>query len=173
MSAAKCALQISDPQYENHGASPDYPGGLSTHVKVLFFFSFFSLFFCFLVSSNSLIYNSLSACHQRLDYLTWSPYLDDCLKQLDETNEAPNDKLLVHLVKIHLVTDQSVQLYSRLHDTDTEESTRFLGQYIVSLRQQLKNVREQTPPHLVSSREFSLSLSLSLLLLILIRFQAP
>jgi hypothetical protein len=107
----------------------------------------------------------LSSCHQRLDHLMWSPYLDDCLKQLNEANETPNDKLLVHLVKVQQVTDQSVQIYSRLHDTNTEESTQFLGQYIVSLKQQLKNVREQTPSHLVPNREFSLSLSFLLLFL--------
>lgn len=98
--------------------------------------------------------DSLSVCHQRLDYLSWSPYLDDCLKQVDETNQAPNDKLLVYLVKVQRVTDQSVQTYSRLHDTDTEESTRFLGQYILSLKQQLKHVREQVPSHLTPNREF-------------------
>ncbi|CRG91329.1 DNA-directed RNA polymerase subunit beta'' [Talaromyces islandicus] len=121
-----------------------------------------------------LLTSSLSACHQRLDYLMWSPYLDDCLKQLDETNEAPNDKLLVHLVKIQLVTDQGVQLYSRLCDRDTEESTRFLGQYIISLREQLRNVRERIPSHLKTKVPIELASTYSQIAineLILLRLQ--
>lgn len=46
---------------------------------------------------------SASSFHSRVESLSWSPYLEECLKVLENSKEAPGDSLLVHFVKVQSI----------------------------------------------------------------------
>ncbi|KAJ6102163.1 hypothetical protein N7486_004590 [Penicillium sp. IBT 16267x] len=91
---------------------------------------------CFLISS------SVALNLNRIDALRWSPHMEESLTVLTESNECPEDEVLVHLVKIQLVADR---VYQARRDGDDQLISRF---YIKSFQAQLDVVRKQIPAHL-------------------------
>lgn len=76
---------------------------------------------------TSLLFTRLSVANyfQRIEPLRWTPYLDQCLRLLDETQEASTDDLLVQLVRVQLLRNKvaSVQWSHSCPPIDMKRST--------------------------------------------------
>ncbi|RAL15186.1 Zn(II)2Cys6 transcription factor [Aspergillus homomorphus CBS 101889] len=103
---------------------------------------------CYLLTSSAATF------HGRIESLTWSPYLDDCLKLLEDANEAPGDKLLVYLIRFQLLTSKVMKIALQISDTKTEESTRIIGPYLASINGELTAVRDPAPSHIKTNKIF-------------------
>ncbi|KAL2845503.1 hypothetical protein BJY01DRAFT_214168 [Aspergillus pseudoustus] len=55
---------------------------------------------CFLISSI------ISTFVQKTDSLRWTPFMDDCLRALEENQECLNDEFLAQQVRLQLITDK-------------------------------------------------------------------
>lgn len=116
------------------------------------FLSFFSLLVSFVITDKSA---SAATLHSRVESLSWSPYLEECLKVLEDAKESPGDDLLVYLIKFQRITSKATTVRVQTRDAETEESTRIIGPYVSSLNGQLAAVKSQMPAHLVTNSEFS------------------
>ncbi|RJE26156.1 hypothetical protein PHISCL_01506 [Aspergillus sclerotialis] len=96
--------------------------------------------------------SSAASFHSRVESLSWSPYLEECLKVLENSKEAPGDSLLVYFVKVQRIINNATTVRVQMRDTETEESTRIIGQYISSLNGQLTTLKSQIPAHLVTNK---------------------
>ncbi|KAH8703596.1 hypothetical protein BGW36DRAFT_88931 [Talaromyces proteolyticus] len=107
---------------------------------------------CFLLTA------SFASNHQRNDGMSWSPYLDQCLKILEESKEAPDDEFLVNWIKIQHIKSKSVEIFTQIRDSDHEESTRSIGSHVFSLKHQLEYMKEQIPSYIATNQLLQLSL---------------
>ncbi|RAH49980.1 Zn(II)2Cys6 transcription factor domain-containing protein [Aspergillus brunneoviolaceus CBS 621.78] len=103
---------------------------------------------CFLLTSSAATF------HGRVESLSWSPYLEECLTVLEDTNEAPGDALLVGLVKLQLIAAKVARVWAQSGDGKTDEGTRMIGPFVASLNMELAAVRHQAPAHLKTNRIF-------------------
>ncbi|OJJ06457.1 hypothetical protein ASPVEDRAFT_87756 [Aspergillus versicolor CBS 583.65] len=55
---------------------------------------------CFLVTSI------ISSFIRKTDPLRWTPFMDECLQVLEEQQECLNDEILVHQVRLQMITDK-------------------------------------------------------------------
>jgi hypothetical protein len=46
----------------------------------------------------------------RMEPISFTPYMDDCLRILQEEKEAPTDALLIQLVRVQLIRDKASSL---------------------------------------------------------------
>ncbi|OJJ36146.1 hypothetical protein ASPWEDRAFT_134843 [Aspergillus wentii DTO 134E9] len=97
------------------------------------------------------ITSSAATFHSRVESLSWSAYLDDCLKALEHTKEAPGDEVLVYLVKLQLIASKATTVRVQIGDVESEQSTRLIGPYVSSLNSQLASIKSQMPAHLVTN----------------------
>lgn len=95
---------------------------------------------------------SAATFHGRVESLSWSPYLEECLTVLEDTNEAPGDALLVGLVKLQLIAAKVARVWAQSGDGKTDEGTRMIGPFVASLNMELAAVRHQAPAHLKTNR---------------------
>ncbi|KAI9681082.1 MAG: hypothetical protein M1822_007156 [Bathelium mastoideum] len=58
---------------------------------------------CFLITSI------ISSFLQKIDAPRWTPHMDECLHILDERRECFNDEILVHQVRLQLISDRIAQ----------------------------------------------------------------
>lgn len=98
--------------------------------------------------------SSVALTLNRIDALRWSPHMEESLSVLMESNECPEDEILVNLVKIQLVADK---VYQARRDGDDPLLARF---YIKSFQAQLDIVRKQIPVHLQQNGKSEIRLSL-------------
>ncbi|OJK03485.1 hypothetical protein ASPACDRAFT_111277 [Aspergillus aculeatus ATCC 16872] len=103
---------------------------------------------CFLLTSSAATF------HGRVESLSWSPYLEECLTVLKDINEAPGDALLVGLVKLQLIAAKVTRVWAQSGDCKTDEGTRMIGPFVASLNMELAAVRDQAPAHLKTNRIF-------------------
>ncbi|PYI12968.1 hypothetical protein BO99DRAFT_447990 [Aspergillus violaceofuscus CBS 115571] len=103
---------------------------------------------CFLLTSSAATF------HSRVESLSWSPYLAECLTELEEAHEAPGDALLVGLVKLQLIAAKVTRIWVQSGECKTDEGTRMIGPYVASLDMELAAVRDQAPSHVRTNRIF-------------------
>ncbi|KAL2265989.1 hypothetical protein VTJ83DRAFT_5341 [Remersonia thermophila] len=91
---------------------------------------------CFLLTSQ------ISYAIKRLDSLTWTSHMDECLVALTQHREWDGDDLLAAQVKIQLIIEQLTRAAAQSPDGVPPN-------YVLSaLRTQLHNHKAQLPPHL-------------------------
>ncbi|KAK4234733.1 hypothetical protein C8A03DRAFT_18416 [Achaetomium macrosporum] len=91
---------------------------------------------CFLLTSQ------ISHSMKRLDALTWTPHMDECLQTLSRQREWEGDDLLVAQVKVQLIIEQLTRATSQSPDG------RPPSYVLSSLRTQLRSTKAQLPGHL-------------------------
>ncbi|KAI1863722.1 uncharacterized protein JN550_009422 [Neoarthrinium moseri] len=87
--------------------------------------------------------------YMKLDVARSKVTIDDCLEQLWETPEIPNDRVLVAITRIMGVADEAVRMASRPEDTDDSISPIF---HIKGLEESLKQVKRDLPPDLLDNQ---------------------
>ncbi|KAK3903975.1 transcriptional regulator WAR1 [Staphylotrichum tortipilum] len=91
---------------------------------------------CFLLTSQ------IAYSIKRLDALTWTSHMDECLQALSQRQEWEGDDLLVAQVKVQLIVEQ-------LTRATTQAPDGVPPAYALSaLRTQLHSIKAQLPPHL-------------------------
>lgn len=60
--------------------------------------------------------NSLSSIVQEIEPFRWTPRMEESLQTLEKENECPNDEILVHLVRMQLVLEQSKSERSSINE---------------------------------------------------------
>ncbi|OKL61994.1 hypothetical protein UA08_02544 [Talaromyces atroroseus] len=90
--------------------------------------------------------------HHKAELLPWSPYLDDCLKLLDDAKETFSDELLICQVRLQQILSNTTMLYARLRGSESEQSTRLVVPYIRSLKRQVESLRSQIPEHVAANK---------------------
>jgi hypothetical protein len=98
----------------------------------------------------------MSTHFQRIEPLRWTPYLDECLQTLSESDDAPTDKIFVHQIRLQLLTDKALSLTS--HDDLGEARKDSIGTappafYRKSLLLQLEAVKKEIPPEFQQTGE--------------------
>lgn len=79
---------------------------------------------------------------KRLDALSWTSHMDECLQELSQQREWEGDDLLVAQVKVQVIVEQLTRATSQSHDGIPPA-------YVLStLRTQLQNTKAQLPIHL-------------------------
>jgi hypothetical protein len=97
--------------------------------------------------------NSKSAHFQRNDSMRWSPYLDECLRILEERKEYPTDTLLVYCVRLQLINERVAQ--APWNDSyGGAPSTRLAEFHLNALQSQLETVKQRIPVELQSNSRF-------------------
>jgi hypothetical protein len=84
---------------------------------------------------------------QQLDPMRFSPYMQDCLRHLDEEREVASDGTLVQLVRIQLLSEKITLLDGR-YDADSESENipkAPISGYIIALQAELDVLRKSMP----------------------------
>ena len=84
---------------------------------------------------------------KRVDALTWTPYMGECLESLSQQPEWDGDELLVALVKHQLLVEQ---LTRAVWQSSDDVAPLFLP---AALRSQLNDLRSQLPVHVQQNRQ--------------------
>ena len=85
--------------------------------------------------------------------MRWTPYLDECLRLLEEKKDYPTDNLLVYLVRVQLICNQGAA--STWNDIFGAVETRVPADfYVKTLKSQLDNLDRSIPPELKSNGIF-------------------
>ncbi|KAL1874360.1 hypothetical protein VTK73DRAFT_443 [Phialemonium thermophilum] len=95
----------------------------------------------------------LSSTMTKLEILTWTPYMDECLDELSRNPEAPFDEVLVALVRIHLVLHQLTKPpWQYYHNEPGKKCAGPSDSFILTLRNRLDRIENELP-HALKSRE--------------------
>jgi hypothetical protein len=79
--------------------------------------------------------------------MRWTPYLDECLRQLEKTRDNPTDLLLVYLVRAQLISNEAS--CSPWNDIVGEATVNSLPDlYLKTLKSQLDDLKRSIPPEL-------------------------
>ena len=92
---------------------------------------------------------SISSYLHKTDSLRWTPQLYDCLRQLSEDPECPEDEVLVLCVRMQLVVEKAV--LSDWYENVFESSPRFQATPLLLFQTafaQLEEVKNSLPLHL-------------------------
>ncbi|KAE8139109.1 hypothetical protein BDV38DRAFT_269986 [Aspergillus pseudotamarii] len=102
---------------------------------------------CFVLSS--LIAQFLG----RMDPLRWTPHMEECLNILSESDESPNDIVLVHIARTRLLADTILQgpWNDNLHDTDIA-SRAPASFHMKAMQTQLQTLKSKIPVDLADNR---------------------
>ncbi|OTB10379.1 hypothetical protein K445DRAFT_253890 [Daldinia sp. EC12] len=84
---------------------------------------------CFLATSI------VSSALQKIDALRWTSHMDDCLQKLDEEKECSNDVILIKLVQLQLIVENTNQKAA------SDGVTGSLSTYVESARSQLQDIK--------------------------------
>ncbi len=89
--------------------------------------------------------------------MRWTPYLDECLRLLEEKREYPTDLLLVYLVRVQLISNKLA--CAPWNDTFGDAMTKFPPEfYLKALQSQLDDLKRNIPPELqTNSKSYFLS----------------
>ncbi|KAK5662324.1 hypothetical protein OQA88_8230 [Cercophora sp. LCS_1] len=88
------------------------------------------------------ITSQISQVMKRIDALTWTPSMDDCLQVLTQTPECEGDELLVALVKIQLIVEQLTRAVWQSPDNTPPPF------FALALKTQLLELKTQFPIHI-------------------------
>jgi hypothetical protein len=125
---------------------------LSTDAQLWFVISLLRGLSSFLPRSRAFENNrqspSAATFQSMVESLSWSPYLEECLKVLEDAKETPGDDLLVHFIKLQRIASKATTIRVQMKDADSEESTRIIGPYVSMLNNQLAAVKSLIPVHL-------------------------
>jgi hypothetical protein len=78
--------------------------------------------------------------------MRWTPYLDECLRYLEEKKDCPTDGLLVYLVRVQLICNRAST--SPLNDTFGDVVGVPMDFFIKTLKAQLQELERSIPPDL-------------------------
>lgn len=97
-----------------------------------------------------------------MEPVRWTPYLDQCLRLLDETKEASTDDLLVQLVRIQLLRNKvsTVQwnhacpsIDMKRHSCGPVSIDSFTQDFFIpEFNYQLEELKRSIPSHLKNNR---------------------
>ncbi|SPQ26729.1 2996b653-1133-4681-aa8e-47aec6c8f710 [Thermothielavioides terrestris] len=91
---------------------------------------------------NKIPSEPISYSIKRLDALSWTSHMDECLQVLSQQREWEGDDLLVAQVKVQLIVEELARVTSQSPDA-------IPASYVLSaLRSQLQKIKAQLPPHL-------------------------
>ncbi|KAF1985123.1 hypothetical protein K402DRAFT_380016 [Aulographum hederae CBS 113979] len=79
----------------------------------------------------------------------WTPYLEECLQLLEQTNDWPTDKLLICLVRIQIINNQAASLSWKDLSEHSDKVPPEL--YVTSLNSQFDTIKASIPPELQSN----------------------
>ncbi|KIN06912.1 hypothetical protein OIDMADRAFT_150163 [Oidiodendron maius Zn] len=87
---------------------------------------------------------------QRIEFMRWTRYLDECLRLLEEKKEYPTDEVLVYLVRVQLICNKGSALTWNhvLGDTELGAPTDL---YVKTLKSQLDSLECSIPQTLKSN----------------------
>ncbi|KAI1374342.1 hypothetical protein F4677DRAFT_177188 [Hypoxylon crocopeplum] len=96
----------------------------------------------------------ISLAFQRTDPPRYTPYIDQCLRDLESDKEYETDTLLVHLVRIQHLSERIAQLHSKDQaDIELAGIARApVSAYSGMFHTELENFRASLPRHLLSNR---------------------
>lgn len=94
---------------------------------------------CFYITSQ------ISHVMKRVDALVWTPYLDECLRQLSREPSWEGDELLVVLVRIQLLTEQ---LTRAIWQSPESVAPAYFSS---ALKSQLLDLREKLPAQMLEN----------------------
>lgn len=79
--------------------------------------------------------------------MRWTPYLDECLRLLEEMREYPTDLLLVYLVRIQLIHNKVARApwNDNLGDAAARLPPEF---YLKALQSQFDDLKRSVPPEI-------------------------
>jgi len=89
---------------------------------------------------------------KRVDALTWTPYMDECLQILSQHPVCDGDELLVALVKIQLLTEQLTRAIWQSPDSVAP------AYFSSALKSQLRDLKSQLSSQMQENRESNLPL---------------
>lgn len=83
---------------------------------------------------------------QRVDPMRWTPYLDECLQVLSESEDCSTDCLLSHLIRLQLLAEKAVAVSSHedfgVSRSPIHPPTSF---YLKTLLAQLEGIKQGIP----------------------------
>ncbi|KAI0839333.1 hypothetical protein F5Y06DRAFT_266564 [Hypoxylon sp. FL0890] len=96
----------------------------------------------------------ISLAFHRIDPPRYTPYIDQCLRELEADQEYQTDSLLVHLVRIQHLSERIAQLHTQDHvGTDTAEIARApVSAYSGIFHAELEKYIASLPHNLSSNR---------------------
>ncbi|TAQ89078.1 hypothetical protein B7494_g2583 [Chlorociboria aeruginascens] len=87
---------------------------------------------------------------QRIDFMRWTPYLDDCLILLEEKHDFPTDLLLVYLVRVQIICNRAANsTWNEIFGGAGSSVPSYF--YIKTLKSQLDDLERSIPPELKSN----------------------
>ncbi|KAI1404292.1 hypothetical protein F4819DRAFT_136640 [Hypoxylon fuscum] len=96
----------------------------------------------------------IALAFQRIDSPKYTPYIDQCLKELEEDQEYATDSLLVHLIRIQHLSERISQLNSK--DQGNSELTGIarapMSAYSGMFHTELENFKALLPPDLATNK---------------------
>ncbi|KAI0123495.1 hypothetical protein BJ170DRAFT_713751 [Xylariales sp. AK1849] len=92
--------------------------------------------------------NSVISSFMRLEAVRWAPHLEDCLVQLWEEPETPQDRVLVALARMMRVAEDATRLSWRPEDADSAVPSMI---HIRALKASLEQVKGGLPPELLQN----------------------
>ncbi|KFA52362.1 hypothetical protein S40293_09688 [Stachybotrys chartarum IBT 40293] len=103
-----------------------------------------------LLSGIVVILGCISIGFQQIDSMNFSPYIKQCLRDLERAPEFESDQYLVHLIRIQELSERIAQL--RLLDEADQDSAKSskapLSGYMCAFETELEEMRSNMPQHL-------------------------
>ncbi|KAL6232026.1 hypothetical protein BDW75DRAFT_243386 [Aspergillus navahoensis] len=97
------------------------------------------------VLASFLITSIISTFVQKTDSLRWTPFMTDCLRQVEEQQECVNDEILVQQVRLQQVTDKLNMATGFTPTFDLVQVPPAF--YLRPLQTQLQNIQPRVAPH--------------------------
>ncbi|KAI1479165.1 hypothetical protein F4774DRAFT_383251 [Daldinia eschscholtzii] len=96
----------------------------------------------------------VSLSFQRIDPPKFTPYIDQCLRELETDHEYGTDSLLVHLIRIQHLSERISQLHAKDHDEGelTGISRAPMSAYSSVLHAEMEKFKASLPHHLLSNK---------------------
>jgi hypothetical protein len=100
------------------------------------------------------MHDSISQLLYKPDPMRWTAHMKECLDVLSERKETPNDAVLVQLVQIQLVVDKVIRRSwdeSEFTAGGSDGPSLPASFFIQTMQQQLRSIRNRTPPELAEN----------------------
>lgn len=73
--------------------------------------------------------------YMKYEAVRWKPHMDKYMSHLWEVSEAPTDRMLVALIRISAIADESTQLTTRSEDSEATATMFHIKALLASLQQ--------------------------------------
>ncbi|KAK0716266.1 hypothetical protein B0H67DRAFT_554605 [Lasiosphaeris hirsuta] len=100
------------------------------------------------VLATFLISAEVSIFIRKNDPLRWTPHMEECLQILEDKNESPLDRILVCMVKLRLVGDETAK--SPAISSDPSELRLLQAFQTKALNSQVQTIKTSLPPTLLA-----------------------